>query len=270
MTVTSSTATVAVAAEAPAIEVVKSALPGPGLGFALAVSLGVAILTALALRLARRLFPGSGRGARLRPLFEAAVWAALAAYTMSWWIRVDPVWGGVLVGLVTLAAVPVLWTLGADLVAATWSNLSAGDEIELDGRLARVARLGSRWVDVDTEDGWRARVPYRKLAERLERKRRRAELMRLILDVPRDADLLQARAKAIELALCSPWCRVQPAPTAEVTESGIELEAHGVSASALSALRADVWMAWAKWSEDATPPAPRPSSVRSESSGSSG
>jgi len=204
----------------------------------------------------RRLSPGFHRGL---PLVELATWGAWLATFTAVGLGRDQTWA---VGLLWLVVLPPLLAIGFKAARGLqfWlgSGLPDGAAVEVDGRAGRVRRTSAFEVEIETDEGWLVRVPYRSFSERV-RVRSRAEAGRVRFEVllHEQQELRSARLRMIEIVLSSPWSRLEP-PVVELEgERSLKVDAAVVDEQAKSLLVSDVRKAWS----DLRPPALRSSSV---------
>jgi len=229
---------------------VAGATVGPGLpigAFIVEVIVGAA-LSMVAILLVRR-----WRG-RAAPGPEALVWVGFAFACAARLAFVDPraAWalGIVAVALGALLAVTIGVDLGWGLAIRLDPAFGLGNQIVVDGVEGRIWRIRACWVEVETADGWLARVPHRRLgkAARIRSARHRTAVpVRFELDLPPDGDVGAARARAKELVLCSPWANLSPPPEVEIEDVGravLRVEAYTFGREGRSRLVADVVSAW--------------------------
>lgn len=231
-----------------ALEVVRRGpfgSPIGGVGFEIILAaLAVGATIFLVRRFRRRSAPGA----------EAVAWGGFILACVLRLALVDPqmrLGGAVLVALLGLGlsatvGVEIAWGLAVRLDPA----LRVGTQIVVDDLEGRIRRLRSRWVEVETSDGWLVRVPYRRLSRGIRIRsagHRTALPVRFELEIPPDGDVAAARVRARELVLCSPWANLSPAPEVEVDEGGrpvLRVEAYTFGREGRSRLVADVLSAW--------------------------
>jgi hypothetical protein len=210
----------------------------------------------------------------LLPLLEVVVWLGWLGWASSVWIRGDPVWGVVLLGLLVVSTLPLAWSLSGDLLAGVWIGLEGGlDEgarLRVGDHVGVVRRLGVRWVEVQTDDGWSHRIPYRRLHDQIGvEPEDGGRALRLSLPAPVGVDGPKTLELVAETVGCSPWSVVGDRPRVMVDDDQrLTVECRAVSEAAAAWLRSDVVRAWQRVLE-AMPPGPRAPSVRSGSVGPS-
>ncbi|MGF1511959.1 MAG: hypothetical protein ACFB9M_20910 [Myxococcota bacterium] len=252
---------------APTVDIPAES-PGSPLLQAFLRTLLYAAILAVILGGGRRLLPMPRRLRSLLPLIEVGIWLGFLGWASSVWIRSDPLWGLVLLGLLVSSTLPLAWSLSGDLLAGVWIGLEGGlDEglnVYVDGRAGVLKRLGVRWAEVETEDRWVYRIPYRKLHEQIGVRRSDSNvLVRVHLDAPQAMDGQRILRRAVEVALSSPWCSVVSSPRVRTDDEGhIILECYAVAEDGVPLLRADLMAAWSRAFDSSTPPAPKATSAR--------
>ncbi len=244
---------------------VPTSPPGPTvLGVAAELSV-VAMVVLLGVFLARRV---RGRSA---PGPEALAWSVVIVGSLVRVAQLEPglrPW--ILVPLTGIALVFVA-SLGVDfffgLAARLDPMLAEGTQVRVEDVEGRIQRLGLRFVEVESSDGWVFRIGYRRFLREIRIRsapQRTAVAVRLDLLVPPEDSVAAARGRLHELVLSSPWCILSSQAEVDVAERPdgtpiLRLVAYTFGREGRSRLLSDVLAGWPNARESAAKDANKPS-----------
>lgn len=226
---------------------------GPTLFSLFVEDLIAALVLAVALVAADALLRALGRGRR-DPRILPIAWTVFGLGVLLRWIQVWPQGSWVVAASVAIFAVPLMWTVGRDVVLGPWvqARVREGALVRIDGVEGRVRAVRARGIELETE-GWIRFVPYRSMlgtvAFRSTTIRRNAFPVQVEVEVDGAGDLAKAQERLRELVLCSPWASMEARPRVEVSTGSddrirVRVEAATFSPEGVAALQGHVRSAW--------------------------